>query len=151
VKQKAVDEEFVRMMRNGVLMPEPTNAYGAALVVVPTPKGGWRIAMSFRYINSATEKHFYALPRVLECVEKLGATRFFTALDIISAFWQIRAFDRTAKLMSVNFPGHGRFRMLVMGMGMQAASATFPSVMDCVLRGRWTACCEASRVLPPLT
>ena len=37
--------------------------------------------------------------------------------------------------MSVNFPGHGRFRMLAMAMGMQAASATFQSIMDRVLRG----------------
>jgi hypothetical protein len=133
-KQKAVEEEFDRMMRKGVRMPEPTNAYGAALVVVPKPKGGWRIAMDFRYINSAMEKQFYPLPRVLECVEKLGAARFFTARDMISAFWQIQASDRTAKLMSVNFPGHGRFRMLVMGMGMQATSATFQSIMDRVLR-----------------
>jgi hypothetical protein len=46
-KQRAVDEEFERLLRNGVLMPEPTNAYGAALVVVRKPKGGWRIAMDF--------------------------------------------------------------------------------------------------------
>jgi hypothetical protein len=37
--------------------------------------------------------------------------------------------------MSVNFPGHGRQRMLVMGIGMQAASATFQSIMDRVLVG----------------
>jgi hypothetical protein len=54
---------------------------------------------------------------------------------MISAFWQIRAPARTAKLMSVNFAGHGRFRMLVMGMGMQVASATFQFIMDRVLRG----------------
>jgi hypothetical protein len=67
-KQRAVDEEFERMLRNGVVMPEPTNAYGAALVVVPKPKGGWRIAMDFRCINSATVKQFYSPPRVLDCV-----------------------------------------------------------------------------------
>jgi hypothetical protein len=80
-KQAAVDTEFENMKRNGVIVPEPINAYGAALVVIPKPKGGWRVAMDLRLINAATVSQFYPLPRLTDCVEKLRGAKFFTALD----------------------------------------------------------------------
>ena len=46
-----------------------------------------RFCCYFRYLNSVTVKDAYPIPRVDESVSKLGDAKFFTTLDLGSAFW----------------------------------------------------------------
>ena len=121
------------MIANGVLTPSHED-HGVALVVVPKPSGGYRVAQDFREVNAATVPQYYPLPLLQTCLDKLKGKRYFTTLDMISAFWQIGATERASRLMSINFPG-GRYRMNVMCMGLQGASSFFQRCMDKVLRG----------------
>ena len=48
-----------------------------------------RFCCNFRYLNSVTVKDAYPIPRKDESLSKLGDTKFFTFLDLGSAFWQV--------------------------------------------------------------
>ncbi len=48
-----------------------------------------RMCIDFRNLNAVTVKDAYPLPRVDDTITSLGAARFFTTLDLGSAFWQI--------------------------------------------------------------
>ena len=43
----------------------------------------------FRYLNTVTKKEAYPIPRIDESLSKLDDAKFFTTLDLGSAFWQV--------------------------------------------------------------
>ena len=51
-------------------------------------KGGQlRFCCDFRYLNAVTIKDAYPIPRIDDSLSKLGDAKFFTTLDLGSAFW----------------------------------------------------------------
>ena len=53
-------------------------------------KGGQlRFCCDFRYLNAVTIKDASTIPRIDENLSKLGDAKFFTTLDLGSAFWQV--------------------------------------------------------------
>ena len=48
-----------------------------------------RFYCDFRYLNSVTAEDAYPIPRIDESLSKLGDAKFFTTLDLGSAFWQV--------------------------------------------------------------
>ena len=48
-----------------------------------------RFCCDSRYLNSVTMKDAYPIPRIDESLSKLGDAKFFTTLDLGSAFWQV--------------------------------------------------------------
>ena len=52
-------------------------------------RGQLRFCCDFRYLNAVTIKDAYPIPRIDESLSKLGDAKFFTTLDLGSAFWQV--------------------------------------------------------------
>ena len=68
-------------------MTEPSKLPWACGVVMAKKKGDQlRFCCDFRYLNSVTVKDAYPIPRVYESLSKLGDAKFFTTLDLGSAF-----------------------------------------------------------------
>ena len=71
-------------------MIEPSKSPWACGVVMAKKKGGQlRFCCDFRYVNAVTIKDAYPIPRIDESLSKLGDAKFFTTLDLGSAFWQV--------------------------------------------------------------
>ena len=69
-------------------MIEPSKSPWACGVVMAKKKGGQlRFCCDFRYLNAVTIKDAYPIPRKDESLSKLGDAKFFTTLDLGSAFW----------------------------------------------------------------
>ena len=51
--------------------------------------GQYRFCCDFCYLNAVTIKGAYPIPLVDESLSKLGDEKFFTKLDLGSAFWQV--------------------------------------------------------------
>ena len=52
-------------------------------------RGQFRFCCDIRYLNAVTKKDAYPLPRIDDSLSKLGDAKFFTTLDLGSAFWQV--------------------------------------------------------------
>ena len=50
-------------------------------------RGQLRFCCAFCYFNAVTIKDAYPIPRIDESLSKLGDAKFFTTLDLGSAFW----------------------------------------------------------------
>ena len=59
--------------------------------------GQLRFCCDFRYLNAVTVKDAYPIPRIDESLSKFGDAKFFTTLDLGSAFWQIPLRKRIEK------------------------------------------------------
>ena len=86
-------------------MIEPSKMPWACGVVTAKKRGQLRFCCDFRYLNAVTIKDAYPIPRIDESLSKLGDAKFFTTLDLGSAFWQVplRKKDREKPDSRVNW------------------------------------------------
>ena len=96
-------------------------------------EGGLRPCIDYRALNQFTVKYSYLLPLIATVIESMHKARFFTKLDLRSAYnlvgiwvgdkWQI-AFSTTS----------GHYEYLVMPYGLMNALSVFQAFVDKIFR-----------------
>ena len=126
-KSEACRKEIEMLMEYDMI--EPSKSPWACGVVMAKKKGGQlRFCCDFRYLNAVTIKDAYPIPRIDESLSKLGDAKFFTTLDLGSAFWQVplRKQDREKTGFACEL---GLFQWKRMPFGLCNATATFQRLM----------------------
>src|SRR5712664_3254402 len=62
----------------------------APILFARKPNGGLRFCCDYRALNKITKKDRYPLPLIQETLDRIGKARWFTKLDVITAFHRIR-------------------------------------------------------------
>ena len=126
-KSEACRKEIEMLMEYDMI--EQSKSPWACGVVMAKKKGGQlRFCWDFRYLNAVTIKDAYPIPRIDESLSKLGEAKFFTTLDLGSAFWQVplRKQDREKTGFACEL---GLFQWKRMPSGLCNATATFQRLM----------------------
>ena len=126
-KSEACRKEIEMLMEYDMI--EPSKSPWACGVVMAKKKGGQlRFCCDFRYLNAVTIKDAYPIPRIDDSLSKLGDAKFFTTLDLGSAFWQVplRKQDREKTGFACEL---GLFQWKRMPFGLCNATATFQRLM----------------------
>ena len=126
-KSEACRKEIEMLMEYDMI--EPSKSPWACGVVMAKKKGEkLRFCCDFRYLNAVTIKDAYPIPRIDESLSKLGDAKFFTTLDLGSAFWQVplRKQDREKTGFACEL---GLFQWKRMPFGLCNASAKFQRLM----------------------
>src|SRR5207249_600796 len=110
------------------------------VIVVPKKDHGFRICIDYRKLNSVTTKDSYPLPRIDDTLDKLSNAKYFSALDLMSGYYQLAVDDRDREKTA--FITHdGLYQYKVLPFGLCNAPPTFQRVMDRVLgRLKWESC-----------
>lgn len=98
--------------------------------------------MDFRALNEISVKDRYPLPLIKETLNNLNGMKYFTKIDIISAFNNVRMKEGHEKFTAF-LTRFGLFESLVMPFGLTGAPATFQRFINDALREYLDRFCSA--------
>ena len=116
------------LLAKGFIAPS-NSPFGAPVMFVAKPAGGYRVVCDWRALNNLTVKNRYPLPRIDETLDRLGGATVFTSLDLNSGYFQIRISPEDAHKTAFTTP-IGQYEFKVLGQGLANSPATFQSVMN---------------------
>jgi hypothetical protein len=135
--QEIINKEVQKLLDEGVIVPSRSPyASNPLLVRKPdkTAEGGIknRLCIDYRRLNSITIKDSYPLANIQTIFNRIGRSKWFTTMDLLSGFWQIMVKpehrDKTAFITA-----RGLFEWVVMPFGLCNAPGTFQRLMDTII------------------
>lgn len=130
-KERIVNESLDKMLKMKIIEPSDSD-WASPIVLVRKPDGSERFCVDYRKLNAVTIKDSYPMPHVESKLNKLYACKFFTSLDCISGYWQIRLSERAKKLVAFTTT-KGLYTFNFMPFGLCNANATFQRVIEKVI------------------
>ncbi|KAG0158414.1 hypothetical protein PDIDSM_5928 [Penicillium digitatum] len=112
------------------------------VLFVKKPGGGLRFCVDYRALNAITVKDRYPLPLTKETLNNLKGMKFFTKIDIISAFNNLRI-AKGQEYLTAFRTRLGLFESLVMPFGLTGAPASFQRFINDTLREYLDCFCTA--------
>ena len=133
-----VDKQIQQMLEDGIVVPS-SSPWNFPILVVPkkidaSGKRKFRICVDFRKLNDVTIGDSYPLPNIQDILDKLGRSRYFSALDCASGYHQIPIAENDRKKTAFS-TSSGHFEYTRMPFGLKSAPATFQRLMNNVLSG----------------
>ncbi|KAL0152827.1 hypothetical protein M9458_051867, partial [Cirrhinus mrigala] len=137
-ESEAMNSYIQEELAKGFIRPS-TSPFSAGFFFVKKKDGGLRPCNDYRALNDITVKYRYPLPLVPSALEQLRSARFFTKLDLRSAYnlIRIREGDEWKTAFST---ATGHYEYLVMPFGLANSPSFFQAFVNEVFRDmlhRW--------------
>ncbi|MDJ0933722.1 RNase H-like domain-containing protein [Breoghania sp.] len=132
-KAAMVRQEVQYMLQNNLIEPSQS-CYSSPVVLAPKADGTQRMCFDYRKVNAVTRTDSYPIPRLEECIDSVGRSKYVTRIDLLKGYWQVPMTDR-AKEVSSFVTQDSLFSCRVMPYGMKNSGATFQRLMNKVLAG----------------
>ena len=122
------------LLKKGFISPS-TSPYGAPVLFVKKKDCSLRMCVDFRGLNTVTKKNRHPLPRFDELIDRFKNARYFSKLDLLSGYHQMRIHpDDTHKTAFRTRYGHYKFNV---PFGLTNAPAYFSSMIRKSLDQSW--------------
>ena len=133
------EKEIKNMLERGIIK-ESTSPWAAPIVLVRKKDNSTRFCIDYRKLNAVTQKDSYPLPRIQDCLDSLGGSKYFSSMDLASGYWQIPVREED-KPKTAFVSKSGLYEFQFMPFGMVNAPSTFERCMETILRGlHWKTC-----------
>ena len=150
-----INEYVSELLKMGVIR-ESSSPYNAPIFVVKkkadenaklTQK--FRLVNDLRALNNEVFEDRYSIREVNQCIAEIGkrGSKIFTAIDLVSSFWQLPLHESSMPLTAFTVPGKGHFEFTRAPMGLNSSPAGFSRVIDSVFRGLLHTACFIDDIL----
>jgi len=119
-------------LKHGFIRPS-NSPWGSPVLFVKKKDGNLRMCIDFRAVNQLTIKRRTALPRMDELLDRMTGARYYTAIDLRSAYNQLRM-DEASIPMTAFKTKWGLFEYTVLSFGLCNAPASFQALMTDIFR-----------------
>ena len=86
LKQKHLQDEVKYLLENDFIEPSQSN-YSSPCILVPKSNGTYRMCTDYRKVNSVTKTDSFPIPRIDDCIDKVGNSKYVTKFDLLKGFW----------------------------------------------------------------
>ena len=130
-KTKHMDSEIEYMLQNGIV--EPSNsAWSSPCILVPKPDKTNRFCTDYRKVNACTKTDSFPIPRIDDCIDRIGKAKYVSKFDLLKGYWQIPLTPRAKEISAFATP-RGLYQYTVMPFGMKNAPATFQRLVNSLI------------------
>ena len=129
--RREVAKQLRSMQQTGVIRPS-SSPWASPVVMVRKRDGTHRFCIDYRELNAVTKPDTFPLPRIDDLLDQLGASRYFSTLDLASGYWQIRMNPESVEKTAFVTP-QGLYEFRVMPFGLTNAPGVFQRLMERVL------------------
>ena len=123
-------KQVAHLLDNGWIRPSRA-AHAASVVFARKADGSWRFCQDYRGLNAITQRSVEPLPHVDQLVDETRGARFFTKLDLASAYHQFRIREADQFKTSFRVPG-GQFEFRVGAFGLHGMSSLLMRYMHAI-------------------
>ncbi|KAG0741236.1 hypothetical protein G6F22_005145 [Rhizopus arrhizus] len=127
-----LQRQLKELLSAGFIRPS-YSPWGAPVLFVRKKDGSLRMCIDYRAINSLTKRISTPLPRIDECLERLGGAKYFSSIDLKSGYHQVRIRKEDIPKTAFN-TRYGSYEFLVLPFGLTNSPPTFQKMMNDVLR-----------------
>lgn len=103
-------------------------------MLVPKSDCSIRFCIDYRKVNQVTRTDAFPIPRLEDCIDRIGRAKFVSKLDLLKGYWQVPLTPRAQQVSAFVTPG-GLYECLVLPFGMKNAPASFQRAMNTVTAG----------------
>lgn len=116
VKRRIMQEESAYLLEYGFAVPS-SSSWSSPCLLVPKPKGNFRFCTDYLKVNSITKPDSYPLPRMDDCIDRVGAAKFVTKLDLLKGYWQVPLMTRASEISAFVTPDNFlQYKRMAFGM-----------------------------------
>jgi hypothetical protein len=125
--------DYIKEMVEGGRIRPSDSPWGANVLFVPKPCGGFRCCQDYRELNKRIRHDTYPLPRI-DVHMDMAQGVFWSKMDLLKGFYQLPMHPDSVKFTAFNTL-LGKYEFLVMPMGLQCAPGVFMRAMNHIFEG----------------
>jgi len=125
--------QIEKYLATGMIRPS-NSPYGSACLFAPKKNGKLRFVIDYRPLNNMTVKNAVQPAGVDDCLNQMGGSRIFSAMDLAQGYNQIPIKEEDRHKTAFNTK-YGHYEWNVMPFGLCNSPATFTNALNRIFSG----------------
>ena len=101
--KKYLKEEIQYLLDNDFIEPCKSE-WSSPCILVPKPDGSHRMCTDYRKVYNLSKTDTFPIPRIDDCIDKIGNSKIITKFDLLKEFRQISLTERAKKISTFVTP-----------------------------------------------